>query len=91
MLQKGFLIYASVIYLYSKNINDLSIEEMLKVLNLPAFELWLTFNSFKMLDPNLPQQLREHFNEIERQLVLHLIWQKDTVVVKKLNFIIAKN
>lgn len=54
MLQKSFLIYASVIYLYSKNINDLSVEEMLNVLKLPAFELWLTFNSFKMLDPNLP-------------------------------------
>ena len=29
IFQKSFLIYASVIYLYSKNQNDLSVQEML--------------------------------------------------------------
>jgi len=91
MLQKSFLIYACVVHLYSKNINDLSIQELLGALDLPAFELWSTFSSFMMLDPNLPQQLREHLNNIERQLTLHLIWQKDTIVVKKLKVIIARN
>ena len=41
--QKSFLIYACVIHFYSKNINDLSVQEMLEVLDLHAFELWKTF------------------------------------------------
>ena len=63
---------------------------MLEELELPAYELWVTFQTFITLDPNLPRQLREHFLDIERQLVLHLIWQKDTIVVKKLQVIIAE-
>jgi len=58
---------------------------------LHAFELWKTFQTFIQLDPNLPRQLREHFLDIERQLTLYLIWQKNTIVVKKLQNIIAKN
>lgn len=30
----------------------------------------------------MPKKLREHFLDIERQLVQHLIWKKDTPVVK---------
>ena len=74
IFQKSFLIYASVIYLYSKNQNDLSVQDMLDELQLPAYELWVTFQTFIMLDPNLPRQLREHFLDIERQLTLHLVW-----------------
>ena len=74
VFQKSFLIYASVIHLYSKNQNDLSVQEMLDELQLPAYELWVTFQTFIMLDPNLPRQLREHFLDIERQLTLHLVW-----------------
>jgi len=85
------VLYASIIHLYSKNISDLSVQEMLDELELPAYELWLTFQTFITVDPNLPRQLREHFLDIERQLVLHLIWQKDTMVVKKLQLIIAQN
>ena len=55
IFQKSFLIYASIIHLYSKNINDLSLSEMLEVIGLPAFELWVTFNTFINLDPNLPR------------------------------------
>lgn len=58
---------------------------MLSELELPAYQLWLTFQtSFIKLDPNMPRQLREHFLDIERSLTLHLIWQKDTLVVKKI-------
>ena len=64
---------------------------MLEELDLHAFELWKTFQTFIQLDPNLPRQLREHFLDIERQLTLHLIWQKNTIVVKKLQEIIARN
>ena len=91
VFQKSFLIYACVIHFYSKNINDLSVQEMLEELDLHAFELWKTFQTFIQLDPNLPRQLREHFLDIERQLTVHLIWQKNTIVVKKLQEIIARN
>lgn len=87
-LQKSFLIYATIIHLYSKNMNELSVQDMLLELDHPAFDLWFTFESFMTVDPNLPQQLREHFLDIERQLTLHLVWQKDTVIVKKLKHII---
>ena len=53
-IQKSFLIYSTVIYLYSKNINDLQINEMLAELEHPAFDLWFTFDSFIQVDPNLP-------------------------------------
>ena len=89
--QKSFLVYASVIYFYSRNITDLSVSEMLTELELPAFELWSTFHPFIKLDPNMPRHLREHFMDIERSLTLHLIWQKNTVVVKKIQEIIKQN
>lgn len=85
------MIYSSIIYFYSKNINDLRVQELLEVIDLPAYDLWVLFQSFMTLDPNLPRQLREHFHDIERQLVLHLIWQKDTAVVKKLEQVIEYN
>ena len=71
---KSFLIYACVIHFYSKNINDMTVAEMLSELDLPAYELWLTFDTFKKLNSNMPRQLREHFSDIERSLTLHLIW-----------------
>jgi hypothetical protein len=80
-----------VIHLYSKNINDLGVEEMLDVLLMPAYQLFLTFRTFIALDPNLPRQLREHFMDIERQLALHLSWKKGTIVVNKLQKIISMN
>ena len=64
---------------------------MLSLLALPAYDLWVTFQTFSTLDPTLPRQLREHFFDIERQLVLHLIWRKDTIIVKKLQDVIARN
>ena len=42
------------------------------------------FQTLLTVDPNLPDQLREHFLDVERQLTLHLIWKKDTVIVKQL-------
>lgn len=39
----------------------------------------------------MPRQLREHFLDIERQLTLHLIWQKDTYIVSRLQQIIRRN
>lgn len=80
-----------MIHLYSKNINDLGVEEMLDVLLMPAYQLFLTFRTFIALDPNLPRQLREHFMDIERQLALHLSWKKGTIVVNKLQKIISMN
>ena len=44
--QKSFLIYACLIHFYSKNINDISVQELLETLELHAFELWLTFQTF---------------------------------------------
>jgi len=53
-LNKSFLIYAAVIHLYSKNMNELTVSEMLHELQHPAFDLWFTFDSFITVDPNLP-------------------------------------
>lgn len=44
--QKSFLIYACLIHFYSKNINDLTVQELLEELDLNAFELWKTFQTF---------------------------------------------
>lgn len=66
-------------------------QDLLEEVNLPAYDLWVLFQTFITLDPNLPRQLREHFLDIERQLVLHLIWQKETAVVQKLETIIEYN
>ena len=85
------MIYACLIYFYSKNINDLTVKDMLDELQLPAYDLWVTFNTLITLDPNMPRQLREHFLDIERQLTLHLIWQKDTFIVSRLQQIIRRN
>jgi len=83
--------YASIIYLYSKNINDLSVQDLLQMVNLSAYDFWQLFQTFTTLDPNLPRQLREHFLDIERQLVLHLAWDKRTDMVKTLEQIIENN
>lgn len=69
----------------------MNVQDLLEEVNLPAYDLWVLFQTFITLDPNLPRQLREHFLDIERQLVLHLIWQKETAVVQKLETIIEYN
>ena len=38
----------------------------------------------------MPRKLREHFLDLERQLVQHLIWKKDTPVVKHIEDMIEK-
>ena len=38
----------------------------------------------------MPRKLREHFLDLERQLVQHLIWKKDTPVVKAIDAMIEK-
>lgn len=49
------MIYACLIYFYSKNINDLTVKDMLDELQLPAYDLWVTFNTLITLDPNMPR------------------------------------
>ena len=39
---------------------------MLELVDLPAYELWVTFSAFMNVDPNMPRQLREHLLDIER-------------------------
>jgi len=63
---QGYLIYAATIQLHLTNNNELSISELLDEVKLPAYELWLTLETFLNLDPTMPRKLREHFLDLER-------------------------
>ena len=39
----------------------MTLAELLEVVKLPAYELWLTVETFLNLDPTMPRKLNEHF------------------------------
>ena len=71
---KAYLIHACMIQFSFSRLNELTIQEMIEEVQLPAYQLWITFESFLVLDPTMPNELRESFLDIERQLVVYYIW-----------------
>ena len=63
---QGYLIYATTIQLHLTNQNELMISELLDEVNLKAYDLWLTLETFLNLDPTMPRKLRENFLDLER-------------------------
>ena len=58
---QSYLIFATSIQLHLASQNDLTLAELLEVVKLPAYELWLTVETFLNLDPTMPRKLNEHF------------------------------
>jgi hypothetical protein len=88
---KSYLLHASLIQFSFSRLNELSIGDMLKVVSLPAYQLWITFESFMVLDPTMPNEIRESFLDLERQLVLYHIWQKGSDLVGKVEQLLEKS
>ena len=60
----------------------MQIEEILKALNLKAFDFWRILNSFIKFDPTMPRTLSVHFRELETRIASETAWQKDSPVIE---------
>lgn len=49
--------------------NDIRVQELLEEIKLQAYDLWRTLETFLNFDSSMPQKLREHFLDLERQIV----------------------
>lgn len=47
----------------------IELPEILRRLELEAFELWRTFESFMQINNSMPNKLREHFLQLECHIV----------------------
>lgn len=59
-----------------QNINDL-----LRTLNLEAFQFWRTFEPFLTVNATMPLKLKDHFKNLEFEVIQHTSWQKGSKVV----------
>lgn len=67
---KSMIIYATELHLFSAtSVNTLSLPDCLRLLQLDAFDLWRTFESFLTFDQSMPKKVREHFIALERHIV----------------------
>ena len=81
-LLKSILFYACSIQFYVTNQHDITNEEILAEVGLYAYDLWRTLESFLTFDPRMPRKLKEHFLDLERQIVQHLSWKPNSPVIK---------
>ena len=59
----------------------MQVDDILKEINLKAFDFWRILNSFLKFDPLMPRVLTNHFREIEIKIVSEIAWQKDSPVL----------
>lgn len=67
--------------LYISNDKALTLPQMLKEVNLKAFDLWRILNGFIKYDPHMPKQIKLHFREIEINVVSEFAWEPQSPVV----------
>ena len=81
------VIYATELHLFQAT-QAISLAEMLKRLDFDAFDLWRTYEAFMGFDLTMPRKVREHFVNLEKQIVQYLSWQPGSNVTKKINEIL---
>lgn len=66
---KSVAFYSVQIHFYMLSQNDIRVQELLEEIKLQAYDLWRTLETFLNFDSSMPQKLREHFLDLERQIV----------------------
>lgn len=65
---KSVIVYSVELHLFSTK-SSLQTSDVLRKLDLEAFDLWRTFESFLNLDTTMPRKLKDHFTQLERHLI----------------------
>lgn len=60
----------------------MQIDDILKALNLNAFDFWRILNGFLKFDPLMPRVLTTHFREIEIKIASETAWQSGSPIVE---------
>lgn len=68
--------------LYISNDKSLTLPQMLKEIDLKAFDFWRILNGFIKYDPHMPKQIKLHFREIEINVVSEYAWEPQSPVVQ---------
>jgi len=63
---------------------------LLQKLDLEAFDLWRTFESFMVTCQLMPHKLREYFQQLESYIVSCLSWSQGSPVVAMCEELLAK-
>ena len=83
------VVYASELHLFQSP-QSMAFGEMMRCLQLDAFDLWRTFESFLSFDNTMPRKIREHFVGLERHVVQCLSWALDSSVCTIINQITSE-
>lgn len=60
----------------------MELPDILKKIDLEAFDLWRTFESFMVVNGQMPVKLREYFMQLESYILQSLSWGQGSSVVK---------
>lgn len=77
---KSIIVYAVELHLFT-TLSTIQTADVLAKLDLEAFDLWRTFESFLQLDTTMPRKLKDHFIQLEKYLIQSLSWKPGTSFV----------
>ena len=60
------------------------ISDLLNSLSLEAFQFWRTFEPFMTNNSSMPLKLKEHFKNLEFEIIQHTSWKKGSKVVSSI-------
>lgn len=79
---KAVFTCAAETILFINNEQKLVFEQLLEFMNLSVFDFWKLVNSFIVVDPQMPTQLKRHFRDIEIKIVTDLGWKDNTTIIE---------
>jgi hypothetical protein len=71
---KSVLICSIETIFFIDNVRQMQIDDILKSLQMNAFDFWRILNSFVKFDPQMPRVLNNHFREIEIRITSEVAW-----------------
>lgn len=82
---KAVFTWAAETILFINNEQKLVFEQLLEFMNLSVFDFWKLVNSFIVVDPQMPTQLKRHFRDIEIKIITDLGWKDNTTIIEYQN------
>lgn len=88
---KSVLLCAMESVLFVGNVRHLEVYDILKLIDLSAFDYWRILNGFLKFDPQMPKVLINHFREIEIKIVSETAWQSGSPVVEMIKDLCSRS
>jgi hypothetical protein len=80
---KAIIITSVEIVLFIANVEEISFYKLTNRLKLDIYDFWKIINPFIHFDILIPYPIRNHFEEIEVQILSFIIWNKHSNKFKK--------